>query len=90
LSNGATTSQNGSVAPNMRSPRAAGTASSTAHPTMSHAINAPAGGLPGRALGSDERVERVRSEGDMPNGAMSMNHSRSFDEAMLRRAGLTA
>jgi hypothetical protein len=89
LSNGATTSQNGSVAPNMRPPRAAGTTSSTAHPMMSHAISAPAGGLPGRTLDDDERVERVRSDGDKLNGAMSMNHSRSFDAAMLRLTGLT-
>ena len=73
----------------MRPPRAAGTASSTPHPTMSHAINAPAGGLTDRALDDDGRVDRVRSEGDTLNGAMSMNHSRSFDGVMLRRSGLT-
>jgi hypothetical protein len=89
LSNGAATSQNGSVAPNMAPPRAAGTRSSTPHPATSHAINAPDGGLPDRALDRDERGERIRSEGDKLNGAMSMNHSRSFDRAMLRRTGLT-
>jgi hypothetical protein len=56
---------------------------------MSHAINAPAGRLPDRALNGDERGERIRSDGDKLNGAMSMNHSRSFDGAMLRRTGLT-
>ena len=73
----------------MRPPRAAGTTNSTAHPTMSHAISAPAGGLPGFALDKELRVAGVRSKGDKLNGAMSMNHSRSFDGAMLRRPGLT-
>jgi hypothetical protein len=85
---GATTSQNGSVAPSMRPPCVAGTHTSTPHPTISHAISAPTGGRTGRTPDSDDRWDRWCSEGDKLKGAMSMNHSRLFGGAMLRGSSL--
>ena len=62
---GATTSQNGSVAPNRRPPRAAGTQQHDGDPTTSHAIRAAArrGARIERAAATATRTRSVREDG---------------------------
>jgi hypothetical protein len=75
---GATMSQNGSVAPKKRSPRANGTSSSRQMPTDSHASIPPIEGFVRAGWAVVRDSGSGRSVGDAENGAMSMMIDLSF------------